>query len=108
MGWRRTLLGALGIGFAADSVLACFLHGLLYFLPIYLVTLMVGGIWEVLFAAVRNHEVNEGFLVTSLLFGLTLPADHSTVAGGARRVVRRRCSARRCSAAPARTSSTRP
>ncbi len=74
MGWRMTLLGALGVGFAADSVPACFLHGLSYFLPIYLVTLMVGGIWEVLFAAVRNHEVNEGFLVTSWLFGLTLPA----------------------------------
>jgi len=37
------------------------------------VTLMVGGLWEVLFAAVRNHEINEGFFVTSMLFALTLP-----------------------------------
>ena len=48
-------------------------HGFLYFLPLYLVTLAAGGFWEVLFAAVRNHEVNEGFLVTSMLFTLTLP-----------------------------------
>jgi len=72
-GWRGDLLDLLGIGFSAGSVWACFLHGLFYFLPIYLVTLIAGGLWEVLFAAVRNHEVNEGFLVTSMLFSLTLP-----------------------------------
>ena len=33
----------------------------------------VGGLWEVLFACVRKHDVNEGFLVTGLLFPLTLP-----------------------------------
>jgi Na+-transporting NADH:ubiquinone oxidoreductase subunit B len=49
------------------------LHGLLYFLPVYLVTVIVGGVWEVLFAIVRRHEVNEGFLVTSALFPLILP-----------------------------------
>ena len=72
-GWRAALLSELGIGFSPESFWACFLHGLLYFLPIYIVTLAVGGFWEVLFAAVRNHEVNEGFLVTSWLFALILP-----------------------------------
>jgi Na+-transporting NADH:ubiquinone oxidoreductase subunit B len=38
------------------------------------VTFVVGGIWEVLFAVKRGHEVNEGFFVTSILFSLTLPA----------------------------------
>jgi Na+-transporting NADH:ubiquinone oxidoreductase subunit B len=37
------------------------------------VTLVVGGLWEVLFAIVRGHEVNEGFLVTSMLYTLILP-----------------------------------
>lgn len=74
-GWRGGLLDALGVGYAPDGVLACMLHGLLYFLPIYLTTLVVGGLWEVLFAMVRNHEVNEGFFVTSLLFALILPPD---------------------------------
>jgi len=50
-------------------------HGFLLFLPIYLTTLIVGGLWEVLFATVRNHEVNEGFLVTSMLYTLTMPPE---------------------------------
>lgn len=41
-------------------------------LPIILVSYTVGGIWEVIFAVVRKHEINEGFLVTGLLFPLTL------------------------------------
>ena len=35
----------------------------------------MGGFWEVLFAVVRKHEINEGFLVTSFLFPLILPPD---------------------------------
>ncbi|MGB5261927.1 MAG: NADH:ubiquinone reductase (Na(+)-transporting) subunit B [Gammaproteobacteria bacterium] len=74
-GWRGTFLSRLGIGFSADSVWACMAHGALYVLPIYIVTLIAGGFWEVLFALVRNHEINEGFFVTSMLFTLILPAD---------------------------------
>lgn len=49
------------------------LQGLLLCLPIILVSYAVGGLWEVLFAVVRKHPVSEGFLVTGLLFPLTLP-----------------------------------
>ena len=49
------------------------LYGACYFLPIYLTVFAVGGFWEVLFASVRKHEVNEGFFVTSILFALILP-----------------------------------
>jgi len=73
-GWRAAILERLGIGFDAASVWACMAHGALYVLPVYIVTLAAGGFWEVLFALVRNHEINEGFFVTSLLFTLTLPA----------------------------------
>jgi len=73
-GWRGTVLGYIGVGFDPNSIAASMLHGLLYFLPIYLTTLIAGGTFEVLFAAVRNHEVNEGFLVTSMLYTLILPA----------------------------------
>ena len=73
-GWRGALTDALGIGYAPDSVWNCFWLGFLYFFPIYAVTMVVGLGWEMLFAAVRNHEVNEGFLVTSMLYTLTLPA----------------------------------
>ena len=74
-GWRGFLLEGLGIGYDPASLWACMWLGLLYFLPIYIATLVVGGLWEVLFAAVRNHEINEGFFVTSILFALTLPPD---------------------------------
>jgi Na+-transporting NADH:ubiquinone oxidoreductase subunit B len=37
------------------------------------VSYAVGGFWEVLFSIVRKHEINEGFLVTGILFPLTLP-----------------------------------
>lgn len=49
------------------------LYGACYFLPIYLTVFAVGGFWEVVFASVRKHEVNEGFFVTSILFALILP-----------------------------------
>ncbi|SMH50522.1 NADH:ubiquinone reductase (Na(+)-transporting) subunit B [Maritimibacter sp. HL-12] len=73
-GWRVWIIEALGIGFNPANPLANMVHGLLYFLPIYLTTLVVGGTWEVLFATIRRHEVNEGFLVTSMLYTLILPA----------------------------------
>ena len=73
-GWRIFLIKITGLGINPDNILANLIHGALYFLPIYFVTLLAGGIWEVLFATVRGHEVNEGFLVSSMLFTLTLPA----------------------------------
>ncbi|MGQ4276346.1 NADH:ubiquinone reductase (Na(+)-transporting) subunit B [Pseudidiomarina sp. E22-M8] len=49
-------------------------YGACFFVPVYATTFIVGGFWEVVFATVRKHEVNEGFFVTSVLFALTLPA----------------------------------
>lgn len=60
-------------GVAGAGWLAHFLRGMRIVLPIILVSYAVGGFWEVLFAIVRKHEINEGFLVTGLLFPLTLP-----------------------------------
>jgi Na+-transporting NADH:ubiquinone oxidoreductase subunit B len=71
--WRAGVLALFGVGYDPSSIYQCMWHGLVYFLPVYIVTLTFGGLWELLFAWVRNHEVNEGFLVTSLLFILTLP-----------------------------------
>ncbi|KPD11746.1 NADH:ubiquinone reductase (Na(+)-transporting) subunit B [Phaeobacter sp. 11ANDIMAR09] len=72
-GWRAALIEFFGIGFNPENPLGNMLHGLLYFLPIYITTLVVGGIFEVIFATVRGHEVNEGFLVTSMLYALIVP-----------------------------------
>ncbi len=73
-GWRAAIIDMFGIGFNPANPLANILHGALYFLPIYIVTLVAGGIFEVIFATVRGHEVNEGFLVTSMLYALIMPA----------------------------------
>ncbi len=73
IGWRGAAIDALGVGYDPASSLANMIHGALYFFPVYMVGLAVGAAWELLFATVRRHEVYEGFLVTSLLFPLTLP-----------------------------------
>jgi len=70
-GWRAAIMDA--FGYNPNNPLSCFLHGALYFLPVFIVTQIAGGFWEVLFATIRKHEVNEGFLVTGMLFPLTLP-----------------------------------
>ncbi|MEY3007379.1 MAG: hypothetical protein RI942_1721 [Pseudomonadota bacterium] len=73
-GWRGAILYSIA-GSDPSSLWDCFWYGALHFLPIYAVTFVVGGFWEVLFAMKRGHEVNEGFFVTSILFALICPPD---------------------------------
>lgn len=56
------------------GVISAFILGSRYVLPIILVSYGVGFFWEILFAVVRKHKISEGFLVTGILFPLTLPA----------------------------------
>jgi len=72
-GWRS--IPMMMFGYNPMNPVSNMVHGALFFLPIYIVTLAVGGVWEVLFATVRGHEVNEGFLVSSMLYTLILPPD---------------------------------
>ena len=72
--WHYALANALGINMSSEAgVLGKMLFGAIYFLPIYATVFVVGGFWEVLFATVRKHEINEGFFVTSILFALIVP-----------------------------------
>ncbi len=71
--WQTQAMGALGLGFDPGNIWVCMVHGALYFVPVFIVTFAVGAIWEVVFAVVRKHDVNEGFLVTGFLFPLILP-----------------------------------
>ncbi|MCX7104035.1 MAG: NADH:ubiquinone reductase (Na(+)-transporting) subunit B [Methylococcales bacterium] len=71
--WRR--IPMMLFGYSTMNPFSNLAHGALYFLPIYITTLAIGGIWEVLFATVRGHEVNEGFLVSSMLYALIMPPD---------------------------------
>ena len=63
--------------FLANQINASFadelLKGAACVFPILFVSYLVGGLWEVLFAVVRRHAINEGFLVTGMLFALILP-----------------------------------
>ena len=51
-----------------------FVLGLTLVLPIVLVAYTAGGIVEGVFAVVRKHPLNEGFLVTGMLIPLVVPA----------------------------------
>lgn len=71
--FRETLLAPLGpMVHDPNSIAGCFIHGLAWFLPVYIVTMAVGGVCELIFSLVRGHEINEGFLVTGMLFPLSL------------------------------------
>ncbi len=83
-----TLFGMWNVGFQHERAttdwalspadanhLQCLIYGAFKFIPIYAVTIAVGGTLEAIFSLIRKHEINEGFLVTSLLFPLTLPPD---------------------------------
>ncbi len=72
--WRYSAAQSLGALFTPNAGWISKMGvGAMHFLPVYLVVFIVGGFWEVLFAIVRRHEVNEGFFVTSVLFSLILP-----------------------------------
>ena len=77
--WHTFIYQLLGFEYAAldSSVsffsLSNFVLGAIFFLPVYVTTLAVGGIAEVLICIIRKHPVTEGFLVTSALFPLICP-----------------------------------
>jgi Na+-transporting NADH:ubiquinone oxidoreductase subunit B len=70
--WQTHLFQAMGFGFTTD-MLACFVHGALWFIPVFVVGFAVGIGIEIFTAMIRGHEVNEGFFVTGFLLPLTLP-----------------------------------
>ena len=72
-GWRGWIVELIA-GYDANNWWDCLVYGAVFYVPIYMVTFVVGGAWEVLFAIKRGHEINEGFFVTSILFTLIVPA----------------------------------
>lgn len=73
-GWRGDLIGAWGIGYDPNNLWACFFHGLLYFMPIFLLSLLVASTWEIIFSSVRRRPLSEGVLAFAWLFSLLMPA----------------------------------
>ena len=72
-GWRGEILRLFEFSHNPDSVADNMMMGAVLFLPVLLVTFIVGGFWEALFAIIRKKEINEGFLVTGSLFPLICP-----------------------------------
>ena len=58
-----------------QGILQKFFFGLLQLLPVIIVAHVVGLGIEFFFAAMRGHEVEEGFLVTGVLIPLIMPPD---------------------------------
>ncbi|MGI9293922.1 MAG: RnfABCDGE type electron transport complex subunit D [Pseudomonadales bacterium] len=73
-GWRGAVMAALGVGYNPQDVAACFFHGFLYYLPIFIVALLTCAFWESLFAQLRRRPVDEGLLAFAWLFALVMPA----------------------------------
>jgi Na+-transporting NADH:ubiquinone oxidoreductase subunit B len=73
-GWRGDILAFFSVGHNPASIYDNFWLGFWHWFPIYATVFIVGGFWEVLFASIRGHEINEGFFVTSILFSLIVPA----------------------------------
>ncbi|MEM6362871.1 MAG: NADH:ubiquinone reductase (Na(+)-transporting) subunit B [Planctomycetota bacterium] len=72
--WHHTVHTLIGLGHDPTNFVDNFVYGAIFFVPIYVVCMFVGGHVELAFSVLRGHEINEGFLVTGLLFPLTLPA----------------------------------
>ena len=72
-GWRHGVIAALGMGYSPASIVANLLHGALYFLPLYIVTMAVGGAWEVLFAWSAGTRSTRASSSPGMLFPLILP-----------------------------------
>lgn len=72
--WHYAIHSAIGFENDPTNIADNFVLGAIFFIPIYAVCMFVGGHVELVFSVLRGHEINEGFLVTGLLFPLTLPA----------------------------------
>lgn len=71
--WHYTIHNAIGFTNDPSSIADNMMLGAIFFLPMYFVCMFVGGHIEMVFSVLRGHEINEGFLVTGLLFPLILP-----------------------------------
>lgn len=65
--------GFLAEGATEVSTVDALMRGAWHMLPIVITSYTAGGIAELVFCVVRKHEINEGFLVTAMLFPLSLP-----------------------------------
>ncbi len=73
--WNTGYQHHLAIGISDASLLDNFMFGLVKVLPIIIVSYAVGLTVEFMFAIIRKHKINEGYLVTGSLIPLVMPVD---------------------------------
>jgi Na+-transporting NADH:ubiquinone oxidoreductase subunit B len=66
--------GYLDFALKDNRYLTILKEGLIAIIPLTIISYAVGGLWEAVFASVRDHEISEGFLVTGILYVLVLPS----------------------------------
>lgn len=70
----ETWQGYLSFALKENRFFTILLRGFEILSPLLLVSYLVGGFFEVLFAILRKKEISEGFLVTGILYVLILPS----------------------------------
>lgn len=73
--WNVGYQHHLALGMAEASFADNFIFGAIKVLPIVIVSYVVGLSVEFIFAIIRKHTVNEGFLVSGMLIPLVMPVD---------------------------------
>jgi len=68
-----SLKGYLQFTFSNHLYLSILGAGALAFVPVMIISYLVGGLCEGIIASIRGHEIAEGFLVTGMLYPLILP-----------------------------------
>ena len=73
--WNTGYQHFLALGISDSALMDNFLFGMQKVLPIIIVTYAAGLGAEFIFAIIKKHKINEGFLVTGSLIPLVMPVD---------------------------------
>jgi Na+-transporting NADH:ubiquinone oxidoreductase subunit B len=77
--WRDAVVRNLGLDYLHPTMLDVLAAGLVHVLPVLGMALLVGGVWEQLFAAYRRRRRESGLLVIAVLMTLLMPPGVSLV-----------------------------
>jgi len=73
--WNTGYQHYLAIGITESSILDNFIFGAKKVIPVVIVSYVAGLTTEFIFAIIRKHTINEGFLVSGMLIPLVMPVD---------------------------------
>jgi Na+-transporting NADH:ubiquinone oxidoreductase subunit B len=77
--WRGAVVRRLGLDYSNPAMADVLAAGLVHVLPVLAMALLVGGVWEQLFAAYRRRPRESGLLVIAVLMTLLMPPGVSLV-----------------------------